>query len=163
MSLAEDLILEEKRQIILYPQHVTRKRTYTKMKCGSYLDIPLDLSLQNLQDVFQQLKEYLAIERDIRRKNNKVFFAKNTKLDDELSNNKSDSYEEYFSIGRKVKVKWSKDEIGNSGWKTGWYCAQVQEGHIEEDDITIVYYTEPECVYTLCVSEFLALGKLKLA
>jgi hypothetical protein len=105
----------------------------------------------------------LTIERKIRRKNNEAFFTKNNKLGDELSNIKPDTYEEYFCIGRKIKVKWSKDEIGNSGWKTGWYCAQVQEGHIEEDDITIVYYTEPECVYTLCVSESLALGKLKLA
>ena len=163
VSQAEDIILEEKRQIILHPQYLTRKRTYTKIKCSSRLDIPPDLSFHNLQDVFQQLKEYLTIERKIRRKNNEAFVTKNNKLGDELSNIKPDTYEEYFCIGRKIKVKWSKDEIGNSGWKTGWYCAQVQEGHIEEDDITIVYYTEPECVYTLCVSESLALGKLKLA
>jgi hypothetical protein len=90
----------------------------------------------------------LTIERDIRCKNNEAFFTKNNKLGDELSNIKPDTYEEYFYIGQKIKVKWSKDEIGNSGCKTGWYCAQVQEGHIEEDYITIVYYNRTRmCIY----------------
>jgi hypothetical protein len=26
-------------------------------------------------------------------------------------------------IGKRVKIKWSKDEIGDSGWRFGWYTA----------------------------------------
>ena len=44
----------------------------------------------------------------------------------------------------------------------GWYCAQVQEGEIEEDNIRIVYVTKPNCVYSVCVTEHLARGNLKL-
>lgn len=77
--------------------------------------------------------------------------------------NDYECYEEFVAIGQKIKVKWTKDEIGDSGWRAGWYCAQVQEGQIEEDVICIVYFSEPKCVYTLCVSEYLAHGKIKLA
>jgi hypothetical protein len=72
-------------------------------------------------------------------------------------------HEEYFSIGAKIKIRWTKDEIGDSGWRSGWYTAQVQEGYLEDDNIQILYFSEPECVYSVCVSEYLALGKLKLA
>lgn len=42
----------------------------------------------------------------------------------------SDSDEENFDIGRAVMVKWTKDEIGVSGWKMGWYKAVVQSSSI---------------------------------
>ena len=71
--------------------------------------------------------------------------------------------DEYFTVGQKIKVKWTREEIGDSGWRAGWYSAQVQEVEIEEDNIRIVYFTEPNCIYTVCVSEYLANRKLKVA
>ena len=56
-----------------------------------------------------------------------------------------------------------KRRNADSGWRAGWYCAQVQEPEIEEDNICTVYFTEPNCVYSVYVSEYLANGKLKLA
>ena len=163
ISLAEDIILDQKRHKIINPQCISRKRTHTKMKCSSRLAIPAYISFQNLQDVFNELKQYVTILKEIRHTKDKELYTKCRNVVDESLSTSYDEYEEYFCIGRKVKVKWSKEELGDSGWRGAWYCAHVQGGHIEDDSINIVYYTEPECVYTLCVSEYLALGKLKLS
>jgi hypothetical protein len=63
-------------------------------------------------------------------------------------------------VGKRVKIKWSKDEIGDSGWRCGWYTAVIQSFSEENDTIDVVYFTEQECVYTLCVSKYIAKGKL---
>ena len=48
---------------------------------------------------------------------------------------KADSTREQISqIGSKVKIKWSKDEVGDSGWRLGWYNAKVQ-GYDNETDM----------------------------
>lgn len=30
--------------------------------------------------------------------------------------NNYEVYEEFFTIGQKLKIKWTKDEIGDGGW-----------------------------------------------
>ena len=70
-------------------------------------------------------------------------------------------YEKYFEVGSKVKIKWTSNEIGNSGWKLGWYVAEVQSSSIEDDEISVVYVSEPDCVYTVEVVPLLAQGKLR--
>ena len=65
-------------------------------------------------------------------------------------------YEDYFEIGVHLKIMWTRDEIGDTGWKPGWYSAEVQSSTIENDEITVVYITEPDCVYTVEVTPLLA-------
>lgn len=74
-----------------------------------------------------------------------------------------DEYYEYFEIGRQVKVRWSKEEIGDTGWRAGWYSAEVQESNLSLDKITIIYVSEPESIYKVEVTPLLANGKLKLS
>ena len=74
----------------------------------------------------------------------------------------SDEYHEYFEIGRQVKVRWSREEIGDTGWRAGWYSAEVQESNLSLDEITIIYVSEPESIYNVEVTPLLANGKLKL-
>ena len=163
ISLAERIILQQKRQIILHPQYMTRKRTYTKKKCNNYLNVPQNITFQTLENAFKELKDYIKTLKSLRLKKGEELNLKNKSVNHKCSNRNSDDYEEYFCIGKKLKIKWSKEELGNSGWTQGWYSAQVQEGHVEDDTVTVVYFSEPKCVYTLCVSEYLALGKLKFA
>ena len=163
ISLAERIILQQKRQIILHPQYMTRKRTYTKTKCNNYLNVPQNITFQTLENAFKELKDYIKTLKSLRLKKGEELNLKNKSVNHKCSNSNSDDYEEYFCIGKKLKIKWSKEELGNSGWTQGWYSAQVQEGHVEDDTVTVVYFSEPKCVYTLCVSEYLALGKLKFA
>ena len=141
ISLADSIIVRQKRQQILYFQYVTR-RTYTKKNCNNYLNVPQHITFQNLKNYFEELKEYIK--------------TLNAAIRQTTMNNT-------FSIGKKLTVKWNKDELGDSGWTQGWYSAQVQEGHIEDDIVKLVYFSEPKCVYTLCVTDYLALEKLKLA
>ena len=52
-----------------------------------------------------------------------------------ITKGKDEMYEEYFNIGVKVLIRWTKEEIGDSGWRCGWYSAQVQENSLEDDVI----------------------------
>lgn len=70
-------------------------------------------------------------------------------------------YEEYFEVGSNLKIRGTSEEIGDSGWKPGWYSAEVQSSTIENDEITVVYVSEPDCVYTVEVTPLLAQGKLR--
>ena len=54
--------------------------------------------------------------------------------------------DEICQIGTRIKVKWTKEEVGESGWKPGWYIAHVQ-GYDDEDEITVIYPSEPDCIY----------------
>ena len=72
-------------------------------------------------------------------------------------------YNAYFEVGTRVRVRWTKDEIEDSGWRPGWYVAEVQGGNLLEDTIDVVYVSKPESIYTMEVMEFLGEGKLQLA
>ncbi len=59
------------------------------------------------------------------------------------------NYEDYFEVGSNLKIRWTSEELGDSGWKPGWYSAEVQSSKIKNDEITVVYVSEPDCVYTV--------------
>ena len=50
------------------------------------------------------------------------------------------------SVGTQIKIKWTKDEIGDSNWKPVWY-AEVQESDIENNKITVQFVSEPTVTY----------------
>jgi len=70
--------------------------------------------------------------------------------------------EQISQIGSKVKIKWSKDEVGDSGWRPGWYNAEVQGYDNETDMITIQYPSEPGCTYTIELTPLLTQNTIKL-
>ena len=72
------------------------------------------------------------------------------------------TYDAYFEIGTRIRVHWTKHEIGDSGWRSGWYVAEVQGSNILKDTIEVVYISEPESIYTTEVMEFSGQGKLQL-
>ena len=51
--------------------------------------------------------------------------------------------------------------IKGSGWKAGWYEAEVQAFEPDTDEITIIYKREPTVVYTECVTQLISEGKKK--
>ena len=73
-----------------------------------------------------------------------------------LSSNGHQS-DDFMVVG---KIKWSKNEIGDSGWKCGWYSAMVQGFCIDDDSIDVVYFTEKYCIYTVCISDLISKEKL---
>lgn len=115
--------------------------------------------------MLKPLKEYLTILNSVRVEKSKELNANG--LDSVVnSNTLNGTYthsEEFKVVGKKVKIKWSKDEIGDSDWKCGWYNAMVQSFSEENDTIDVMYFIEEDCVYTICVSDFIARGKLVVA
>ena len=70
--------------------------------------------------------------------------------------------EQSYEIGCKVKVRWSKEEIGESGWKPGWYVAEVQQSDPDNDEIKKVFQAEQDTTYTYKVTSSLANGTLQM-
>ncbi len=65
-------------------------------------------------------------------------------------------------VGAKIKVKWTPEELGDSGWRPGWYQAVVLSYDAESDLLTISYPVEEGCVYTIDLSSMLHKGTIKL-
>ena len=57
--------------------------------------------------------------------------------------------EKMSQVGARVKIKWTAEDIGNSGWRPGWYVANVQGYDDETDQLTVQYPSEPDCTYTI--------------
>ena len=55
----------------------------------------------------------------------------------------------FKQVGSKVKIRWTLEELGNSGWKPGWYVAYVQAYDDETDTLTVQYLSEPGCIIGL--------------
>ena len=55
-------------------------------------------------------------------------------------------HEKITEVGTYIKVKWSKEQIGDSDWHPGWYKAEVQSYDIQTDEVSLVYLSEPDCV-----------------
>jgi len=61
-----------------------------------------------------------------------------------------DETEQFYEVGAKVSVKWTKEEIGDTNWRAGWYVGEVQEADPQYDEITVQFVGEPESLYTMC-------------
>ena len=70
--------------------------------------------------------------------------------------------EQFYEVGTRVKVKWTREEIGDSNWRPGWYVGEVQGSIAEEDEITVQFISEPESTYTYEVTPCVAEGKLRM-
>ena len=53
--------------------------------------------------------------------------------------------------GTRITVKWTKEQVGDSGWKPGWYTADVQYYDDINDEISVLYPGEPDIVYKMDV------------
>jgi len=74
-----------------------------------------------------------------------------------------DEIEQFYEIGARISVKWTKEEIGDTNWRAGWYVAEVQDSDPEQDEITVQFVAEPESLYTYEVTPCVAEGKLRMA
>ena len=72
-----------------------------------------------------------------------------------------DLYDQVCEIGASIAIKWTKEEVQGSGWKAGWYQAEVQAFDPDRDEITIIYKREPTVIYTECVSQLISEGKVR--
>ena len=159
IKLARSLILYEMNYDIIEDSDLYRKRKFPgkSLQTDSKIPVPHGISRANLETLFEILSTYLQ---------HKVSFKTADCVKESMTMNETAStsteYEDYFEIGVHLKIMWTRDEVGDSGWKPGWYSAEVQSSSIENDEITVVYITEPDCVYAVEVTPLLAEGKLRL-
>ena len=59
-----------------------------------------------------------------------------------LKVNQANDLEQFFEVGACAQVKWSEDEIGDSGWKPGWYIGEVQGSDSANDLVTVQFISE---------------------
>lgn len=112
----------------------------------------------DLHQLFHSLERYLA------RSNSIIDTEDTVKSDRQNQPVETDTgFEDFFEVGTHVKVRWTKEEIGDSGWRPGWYVAQVQKASSMLDQIEVVYISEPESLYKIDVTYMLAKGKLQLS
>ena len=128
---------------------------------NSCLNVPTDMNMFNIADMLKSLKDDIRILQR----------SKGNNHDAERTSSGSSSittfipkepYEEYFEIGTKVSVKWTSQDIGDTGRKPGWYTAEVQDSSIDNDWIKIEYSSEPGRLYKLDVTSHLAKGQIKM-
>ena len=123
----------------------------------SKMQVPKGLSKEDIGDILKPLKQDLLTKS--RTDNVQGLFNQGHLKTRE---SKDEAYEEFFEVGTEIKVKWTKEEIGDSGWRPGWYTAQIQMADIENDIIKVEYQSEPGCIYTVDVTPMIAQGKLRL-
>ena len=136
-------------------QHQTyKRRKYLADKSSHFISPPSNITVSNLSQLFEPLLKVLQSE------------SKNGKSAEILDAKETDAVEDeeelMSQVGAIVKVKWGKDELGDSGWKPGWYLATVQSYNKDNDLLDLTYTSEPGCSYTVKLGDLLEQKKIKL-
>ena len=71
-----------------------------------------------------------------------------------------DEMEQFYEVGAMVLVKWSREELGDTNWRAGWYVGEVQKADPQHDEITVQFIVKPESLYTYKVTPCVADGQL---
>ena len=141
--------------------HTYQKRTYSTKVYYHFVDTPAGTTEDNVHELFDPLISYLDQKRQERMDKDKTSLnygnsSSTTCISD------TDIKEQITQVGAKVKVKWSGEDLGDSGWKPGWYAAHVQAYDDETETITVRYQTEPDCLYDIHVPTNLDTETIKL-
>ena len=166
INLVHKVILEQRKLHIT--SHVYRKRTYTLQSNNSkFVAIPSHVVVEDdlHKSLFEPLLTWLeSLSRARKQKDDTAVFRPRfcgiSKL--EMSTEEDNLTENIKQTGSKIKVLWSAEEVGDSGWKPGWYPATVQKYCEETDILTVVYLLEPGICYEEELSPLTANKKIKL-
>ena len=112
---------------------VRRVRAHrTQLKEKSKIAVPSCIAqVTDLHDLFEPLHDYIKCYRS---RTGTDETGKDTKaLGGGVNWSHDEEYEHFFEVGSQIKVRWSKEEMGETGWKPGWYSAEVQEAGIRSD------------------------------
>ena len=127
VHLAYKTIREQRRLSIT--THVYRKRKFTLQKKDPHF-VPQPQHVQTEEDL-QSLFEPLLIQINSNRKKHEVA-DETLAFKPQLSSCDTTSIDEKVllqcvtQVGSRVKLQWTCDEIGTSGWKPGWMWLQFR-------------------------------------
>ncbi len=162
IKIIQELILREKEGTLQH--HVYRQRTYTNPQRESpKLDLPI--KPPDLLHMFDPLVQYVDIVASTQKHRGTSLLIQ-SKTDEQdpllLTSDQNQQAELMVQTGARVRVKWTKEELGNSGWKPRWYTAEVQAFDPDTDVLTVTYLSEPGCVYDIELSNYVTQNKIVL-
>ena len=131
--------------------------SYSRLYENAILPVPPGVTAYNITSLMKSLSTHLKVQGSQEQIDPSIILRtlpSNSQLRAGVDN--------IFCIGARVRVNWSKDEIGDSGWRPGWYVATVEAADMDNDWIKVTYLSEPGCIYKIDVSSFLSLGKLEI-
>lgn len=131
---AKQILAEQTKDYIMEHDEVRRVRAHcTQLKEKSKITVPSCIAqVTDLHDLFEALHDYIKwnwTTTDGTGKDTKA-------LRSGVNWSHDEEYEHFFEVGSQIKVRWSKEEMGETGWKPGCYRAEVQEADIRSDEIT---------------------------
>ena len=169
IRITEQLILSERTLDLMRPNHTYFRRTHSCIDHeDNLLEVPPHIkTLQDLSGLYRPLLEFINIVEKTSRENDErstghLNLSKKSGLEVTTSTKQEQLKEQISAIGSQIKVKWGKEELGNTGWQPGWYVADVQSYDTASDVIHVVYPSEPKCFYDIELTPALSSGKLKL-
>ena len=164
INLCRKIILSQRSLHVKH--HVYRKRKYTLQKKNPHFvpTPPHVRSEGDLLKLFDPLITYIDKEQHQDQVTARAVSVTNpvcggsdytsTSIDDSVT-------AQITQIGSVVKVKWTSDEVGDSGWAPGWYKATVQKYDEHLDTITLKYEREP-VPYEEELTPLISQGKITL-
>ena len=165
VDTSKTIVFHQLREEIINIPDIRRMRKFVSKASTdrSVISLSPDFKKEKLCDLFDPMLSYIQKFPNVKREVAEGSQTLNIKkyLTTTTNTPEQDDHECYFEIGKKVKIKWTADEIGDTGWRPGWYVAEVQSASIETDEVTVVYVSEPDVVYTIEITPLLAQGKLR--
>ena len=150
VKIINDLISIERNLDVTHHIYYKRKHATAKMSTDNVISTPENLDWTKL---FQPLLKYLSEQHLKKQQQDDCSttgirpFTTTVKSQDLIKT-------QITQVGAKVKIRWTSEEIGDSGWRPGWYIAHVQEYDESSDTISVMYPSEPNCLLmcqTFCV------------
>lgn len=159
INVAKDLIMAE--QLMNLTNHIYRTKKYATYTSKTFVPMPSHIrGEEDLLNLYSPLQDYLQ-ELSCAHSTTQELI-RSSKSTSANSSEESILKEQVIQIGAIISVRWSTSEVGDSGWKPGWYKAEVH-GYCEETDIlTLRYLLEPDDTYEEEISPLLLQKKVKL-
>ncbi|CAB4038821.1 Hypothetical predicted protein [Paramuricea clavata] len=117
---------------------------------GKRLEVPEEVTLETLDEVFRPIEDELLVYIGVDSVENAPEIV-------------AGLLDAIRTVGVRILARWSKEEIGDSGWKTGWYVGSVLKHNKERDTIEVEFDTEANVIYTYKVDEDVKANKIRLA
>ena len=163
INIAYDLIHSQR--MLSINNHIYTRRTY--LSTENKICVPLPLHIKDVSDLchlFDPIIQFIDIIHEQRSiaENITPINTDPHCITDKMDLHENDIKDQVCLVGSKITVKWTKEDVKDSGWKPGWYSAFVQEYNEDEDEITITYPSEPGCVYTMAVVPAIAADTIRI-
>ncbi|CAB4026118.1 Hypothetical predicted protein [Paramuricea clavata] len=173
ITATKTLIYHQKRLYLLDPKVIHKTRTFSTRSCPTvsasrprdsasifstktkaFIQLPADITMETLDNVLHPMELEIVLY-------DKSTIIKHCKSEE--NSHVQASIKAIRSVNTKVLAWWSKEEIGDTGWKSGWYRAKVVSYNEGTDVIQLEFDKEKGETYDYNVEKEVDANRLKLA